>query len=132
LADVKGSGQRLVYLCVGERKASSVSPVGHRQSLLRKLAFREGHALTPWVRGELEERVDFRCCDTLAEFQEAPGLALLECEIEGGQQAIASAQSQIRRDKANGTFARHAKSFSQLEACFADASLTAAPLVERS
>jgi uncharacterized protein YPO0396 len=275
LADVKGRGQRLVYLRVGERKASPVIPVGHRQSLLRKLAFREGHSLIPWVRGELEERFDFRCCDTLAEFQDAQGLAVtqhrhvkmrglrhekddrehvsdprnyvlgwdnrekcrrlaegiarlrqeceavdrqiglvekeltglrdrmaalrnaqkftdfprldyaphekeikalrreqkeleennvavrllksrlgeaesrhkafqasrdeavcterqLEHEIEDGQRAITSAQSQIRRDKANGTFERHAKSFSRLEACFADAPLTAATLVERS
>lgn len=275
LADGKGRGQRLVYLRVGERKASAVAPVGHRQSLLRKLVFREGHSLVPWVRGELEERFDFRCCDTLAEFQDAPGLALtqhrhvklrgvrhekddreqvsdprnyvlgwdnrekcrrlaegiarlrqecaaidrrlaaveeeltglrermaalhnarkftdfsrldyaphekeikalrreqmeleennvavrllksrlgeaesrhkafhasrddavraegqLEREIESGQKAIASAQSQIRNCKANGTFERHAESFPRLEACFADDPLTAATLVERS
>ena len=30
----------------------------------------------PWVKGELEERFDYRCCDTLDEFQEAQGLAM--------------------------------------------------------
>ena len=48
----------------------------HGQSLLRKLRFRDGHSLLPWVKVELEERFDFFCCDTLEEFQQAEGLAL--------------------------------------------------------
>ena len=48
----------------------------HGQSLLRKLTFRDGHPLLPWVKAELEERFDFRCCDTLEEFQQTDGLAV--------------------------------------------------------
>ena len=76
LADGNGRGQRLVYLCVGERTGSSRRLPLHGQSLLRKLAFREGHPLLPWVNAELEERFDFVCCDTLDEFQAADGLAM--------------------------------------------------------
>lgn len=76
VADGSGRGQRLVYLRVGERTCSSARPRLHDQSLLRKLALREGHPLLPWVKVELEERFDFRCCDTLEEFQEAEGLAV--------------------------------------------------------
>jgi uncharacterized protein YPO0396 len=43
---------------------------------LRKLAFREGHPLLPWVKAEMEERFDFLCCDTLEQFQAADGLAI--------------------------------------------------------
>jgi uncharacterized protein YPO0396 len=77
VADASGRGQRLIYLRVGERATPSARLRSHgQQSLLRKLAFREGHALLPWVKAELEERFDFRCCDTPAEFQEADGLAM--------------------------------------------------------
>lgn len=76
LVDIGGRGQRLVYLRVGDRTKSSGNPVLHSHSLLRKLVFRDGHSLLPWVRGELEERFDYRCCDTVEEFQEAQGLAM--------------------------------------------------------
>jgi uncharacterized protein YPO0396 len=75
LTDGEGRGQRLVYLRIGAR-AASAGPVLHGQSLLRKVDFREGHPLVPWVRGELEGRFDYRCCDTIEEFQEEQGLAL--------------------------------------------------------
>lgn len=76
LADARGHGQRLVYLRVGERSAAAEGPVPGGQSLLRKLDFRDGHPLLPWVQGELAERFDYRCCDAIEEFQEACGLAL--------------------------------------------------------
>src|SRR5262249_16220003 len=50
----------------------------HPQSLLKKLAFRDGHPLLPWVKAELEERFDYRCCDTVEEFQQAQGLAMTQ------------------------------------------------------
>ena len=46
------------------------------QSLLRKLRFREGHPLLPWVRSELSQRFDYHCCDSIEEFQHSRGLAL--------------------------------------------------------
>lgn len=76
LADAGGRGQKLVYLRVAERVVQSTGPVPHAQSMLRKLSFREGHPLLPWVRGELAERFDYRCCDSLNEFQDAQGLAM--------------------------------------------------------
>ncbi|NLE38513.1 MAG: hypothetical protein GX621_10860, partial [Pirellulaceae bacterium] len=76
LADGSGRGQRLVYLRVGQRSGAPSRLPLHGQSLLRKLRFRDGHSLLPWVKVELEERFDFFCCDTLEEFQQAEGLAL--------------------------------------------------------
>jgi uncharacterized protein YPO0396 len=66
----------LVYLRVGERRPNEANPIWHPHSLLRKLEFQPNHPLVPWVRGELEERFDFRCCDTVSESQDAQGLAL--------------------------------------------------------
>jgi len=76
VADGSGRGQRLVYLRIGERAAVPARLPLHGQSLLRKLAFREGHPLLPWVKAELEERFDFLCCDNLEQFQAADGLAI--------------------------------------------------------
>ncbi len=76
VADDHGRGQRLVYLRVGERTGPSRGLPLHDQSLVRKLALRDGHPLLPWVKAELEERFDFLCCDTLDEFQAADGLAM--------------------------------------------------------
>ena len=76
VADSSGRGQRLVYLRVGERASSSARRPPHGQSLVSKLAFREGHPLLPWVKAELEERFDFLCCNTPDEFQAADGLAM--------------------------------------------------------
>lgn len=70
LTDGRGQGQRLHYVKVGERPAPARNrPAIHAQSLIRKLEFREGHSLLPWVKGELEERFDLRCCETVEEFQ---------------------------------------------------------------
>ncbi len=76
LRDARGKGQRLVYLRVGERKASAAGPSPQADSLLRKLAFREGHPLLPWVKAELDDHYNFRCCETIEEFQAAGDRAL--------------------------------------------------------
>jgi uncharacterized protein YPO0396 len=78
MTDVRGHGQRLSYVPVGERLAPAATAVSHPQSLLRKLSFREGHPLLPWVRAELEQRFDYRCCDNVAEFQEAQAPAMTQ------------------------------------------------------
>lgn len=75
LADAQGRGKRLRYLQVGARQpsgAGSVSP----HSIVRKLSFREGHPLVPWVIQEVQDRHDFRCCDTMEEFRESRGRAM--------------------------------------------------------
>lgn len=76
LANAHGRGQRLVYLPVGERTAPPGGPPAHTQSLPRKLQFRDGHPLLPWVRAEIAERFDYRCCETPEEFQRLPGPAM--------------------------------------------------------
>lgn len=77
IRDGRGAGQRLIYLRVGDRQAPHRGrPVTQSHSLLRKLKLKDGHSLTPWVRGELEERFDYQCCDTIEELQAAHDLAL--------------------------------------------------------
>jgi uncharacterized protein YPO0396 len=77
LTDGRGHGQRLHYLKISERSLPTRNrPAVHAQSLLRKLDFREGHPLLPWVKAELEDRFDLRCCDTVDEFQAAADWAL--------------------------------------------------------
>ena len=47
------------------------------RSLFCKLAFREGWSpLLPWVKAELQERHNFRCCETIEEFQQASERAM--------------------------------------------------------
>ncbi|MEK6258717.1 MAG: SbcC/MukB-like Walker B domain-containing protein [Planctomycetota bacterium] len=76
MQDVHGKGQRVTYRRVSDRtEAPSSRPPGP-QSLSNKLVFREGHLLTPWVRGELLQSFNFLCCDTIEEFQQAPDKAL--------------------------------------------------------
>lgn len=76
LQDASARGQRLVYLKIGERTDTDNAPVPHPQSLVRKLELKEGHPLIPWVRGELENRFDYRCCDTIEEFRLFSGRAM--------------------------------------------------------
>jgi uncharacterized protein YPO0396 len=76
LVNAHGRGQRLVYLRVGERTAPPAGPTSHPQALLRKLNFRDSHLLLPWVRAEIAERFDYRCCETPEEFQTVSGPAM--------------------------------------------------------
>ena len=83
---VHGQGQRLVYLQIGNPAAAINSTVPTESSLLSKLAFREGHTLLPWVKAELQQRFDYRCCDTVEEFQQCRGLAMtISRHIKSGQ-----------------------------------------------
>ncbi len=76
ITDAQGSGQRLVYYRVGEREVPPAGPSAHPNSLLRKLRYREGHRLLPWVQAELAARFDIRCCETSDEFQAVDGPAM--------------------------------------------------------
>lgn len=69
LRDAQGRGQRLVYQCVRESRATSGTLALHDNSLLHKLEFRTGQALLPWVNAELQARFNYRCCETIEEFQ---------------------------------------------------------------
>lgn len=69
-------GQRLVYVEVGEQTStSSIAPLGEN-SLVRKLSFRAGHPLLPWLQVELARRFDFTCCETIEELQACRSPAL--------------------------------------------------------
>jgi uncharacterized protein YPO0396 len=76
IKDANGQGQRLVYLHVKDEKRSTQHTSPHQDSMLRKLNFREGHHLLPWLRAELNERFDYRCCNTMDEFRQTHGLAM--------------------------------------------------------
>lgn len=77
LRDARGHGQKLVYLQIGERAREAQGPQPERNSLFWKLAFREKwSALLPWVKVEICERFNYRCCETIEEFQQAAERAL--------------------------------------------------------
>lgn len=87
LVDARGRGQRLVYIRVPDKpvfESSALSPGErlHNDSLVRKLTFRyhavegSGKRLLEWLEAELRRRFDYRCCESLEQFQRAPGLAV--------------------------------------------------------
>lgn len=76
LCDSDGCGTKIVYSRVGERQRRLDGSVLDPDSLIRKLRLREGHPLLPWVRTELEENFDYRCCDSIEEFQAFHGPAI--------------------------------------------------------
>jgi uncharacterized protein YPO0396 len=77
LRDSRGRGQKLVYRQIAERERQVDGPKLDAQSLVWKLDFREGWSpLLPWVKAELQERHNIRCCDTIEEFQRSHGRAM--------------------------------------------------------
>jgi uncharacterized protein YPO0396 len=76
LVDERGRGSRLVYLHVGQRVPKPSTRANPADSLIGKLEFRPEHPLLSWVQAELQQRFDYRCCETVQEFQAADGLAL--------------------------------------------------------
>lgn len=77
LTNARGEGQRLDYLRIGKM----AEPDGDRidpQSLFHKLHFKPRHDLSPWVRGEILRRFDFRCCNSVEEFNDASSYAMTE------------------------------------------------------
>lgn len=73
LLDIRGQGQRLVYLKVGKPQAVDRKPnekSSKNATLLKKLEF-PNHPLVPWVRLEIQQRFDFIACDTIEQFQNA-------------------------------------------------------------
>src|SRR3954447_785867 len=77
VTDAQGDGQRLDYICVG-RPADVSGDRIDPQSLLHKLEFRPRHDLIPWVRGEILKRFDFRCCESVDEFNHVARLAMTD------------------------------------------------------
>ncbi|MBI3861036.1 MAG: AAA family ATPase [Planctomycetia bacterium] len=73
---VNGRGQRLVYHRVAEQMPADDRGQLVPHSLIRKLDFRDGHSLLPWVKAELANHFDFQCCDTVEAFQLSRGPAM--------------------------------------------------------
>lgn len=77
LRDARGHGQKLVYFQVTDRERMVSGPPPDERSLFRKLEFRDGWSpLLPWVKAELRERYNIRCCETVEEFQQSYERAL--------------------------------------------------------
>lgn len=72
----QGRGQRLVYLRVGQQTAATDGTAPVKHSLIRKLKYRDGHELLPWVKAEVLQRFNYQCCETIEEFQNCRGLAM--------------------------------------------------------
>ncbi len=78
LRDASGRGQRLVYHRTGEipTAAQELIQSAAPDSLLQKLDFSREHPLADWVRAEIAQRFNFRCCESLESFQEQRTMAL--------------------------------------------------------
>ena len=76
LEDRRGFGQKIVYLRVRDRQQRLDGSILDPDSMVRKLKLRDGHALLPWVKIELEERFDYRCCENIEDFQSVHGPAM--------------------------------------------------------
>ncbi len=78
LEDSRGRGQRLVYVRVPEEAVAQTGDRPHADSLWRKLTFHHNHPLSQWLSSEVRRRFDYRCCESLEQFQRAPGLAITQ------------------------------------------------------
>ncbi|CAN5284560.1 ATP-binding protein [soil metagenome] len=79
LTDHEGRGQRLVYLRISPKEESlelNRNREPGARSLFHRLTVKPNHRLTEWVANELRRHADFRCCETLIEFQQTHERAL--------------------------------------------------------
>jgi len=78
LRDGAGRGQKLVYHRTGEVASAAVELIhaAAPDSLLHKLDFARDHALSEWVRAEIAQRLNYRCCESVEAFQEQRSMAL--------------------------------------------------------
>lgn len=84
LEDRARRGVRLTYAKVSMSSTPGAAEQ-RKGSMLAKLEFRNGHALLPWVKGELASRFDFRCCESIEDFQAERGLAMTtSCHLKFG------------------------------------------------
>lgn len=83
LTDRSGAGQRLEYTRVGRGPSSGGDRI-HPRSLYHKLTFRD-HNLTSWVTATLLHRFDYRCCDTVKEFDECDMAITVNRHIKRGR-----------------------------------------------
>lgn len=81
LIDAHGRGQKLVYHRTTEPDPAVVArfEVLASTSLLAKLRVREDHPLAAWLKGELVQRFNFHCCESVEELQTHRAMALTAC-----------------------------------------------------
>ncbi len=74
LKDERGRGMRLHYERISDELiAPATAPP---RSLMEKLEFRDSHSLTPWLKHKIAQRFNYRCCETIEEFQSERGSAM--------------------------------------------------------
>ncbi len=76
ITDSRGQGQRIVCVRVNHTVEQPGQEKLHADSLISKLCVQEDHPLSPWLASRLREQFDYRCCETLEQFQRAPGPAI--------------------------------------------------------
>lgn len=78
LVDSRGRGQKLVYVRIAGVESGAREEKLHDDSLVHKVRVRADHTLAGWLMAELKRRFDFRCCETLEQFQRARGYAITQ------------------------------------------------------
>ena len=68
IEDEVGRGARIDYIRVGKASESAGDRI-HSNSLYRKLIFKS-HEFSPWIKGQIIRRFDFRCCESVDEFNQ--------------------------------------------------------------
>ena len=76
LEDTEGAPQKLEYIRVRHRQRRLEGSVADPESMIGTLQLRETHALFPWVEAELHDHYDYRCCESLEDFQAFHGPAM--------------------------------------------------------
>jgi uncharacterized protein YPO0396 len=72
--DLRG---RVVYHRV-PREVPNFQPPHDKGRVIERMQLKEGHPLSHWVEGELRTHFNYRCCQSIEEFENASGFALTE------------------------------------------------------
>ena len=80
--DANHLGTRLSYFRAKDSRAGKAS--AGPASLVRKLEFKHGEPLAPWVEAEVARGFDLACCDSLEEFRREPKALTRFGQVKGG------------------------------------------------
>lgn len=70
--DLRG---RVVYHRV-PKETQAFQPSHDRGRVIERMRLKEGHPLSRWVEGELRTHFNYRCCESIQEFENSTGFAL--------------------------------------------------------
>jgi len=70
--DLRG---RVVYHRV-PREVSAFQPSHDKGRVIERMQLKEGHPLSRWVEGELRAHFNYRCCESIEEFESSTGFAV--------------------------------------------------------